>query len=275
MKPIRKSQGKVNVCILQSDGTNCDNELFYAFKKFGGNPEFVHVNELRNKNKDLKDFDILALPGGFSYGDDITSGKIWAIELISFLKKEIEDFRKKGGIIIGICNGFQVLVRTGLLPFGNLGKMDATLANNDSGHFECRWIDLKTEKSKCVFLKGDYSVGHFSVNHGEGKFFSSPEVIKRVEDEDLVVFRYVDQNGNPTQNYPQNPNGSINAIAGVTDPTGRVLGLMPHPEKFIDITQYPNWRRDLLVGRQGKISKPHGAFIFEEMIRFVKEEKSK
>lgn len=264
---------EVRVCVLQSDGTNCDNELFYAFKKFGGYPEFVHVNELRNKTKSLKDFDILALPGGFSYGDDVVSGKIWAIELISFLKNEIENFRKKGGLIIGICNGFQVLIRTGLLPFGNLGKMDATLSNNDSGHFECRWVNLKTENSKCVFLKSNYkqslsslregSVGHFAVNHGEGKFFSTPEVIKKVEDENLVVFRYVDDQGNPTQNYPQNPNGSINAIAGVTDPSGRVLGLMPHPEKFIDTTQYPNWRRE-------KISKPHGSFIFEDMIKFVK-----
>jgi phosphoribosylformylglycinamidine synthase len=257
---------QVNVCILQSDGTNCDNELFYAFKKFGGNPQFVHVNELRTKSKSLKNFDILALPGGFSYGDDVVSGKIWALELISFLKTEIENFIKKEGLIIGICNGFQVLIRTGLLPFGSLGKMDATLASNDSGHFECRWIDLKVELSKCVFLKGNYNIGHFAVNHGEGKFFSTPDVIKKVEDENLVVFRYVDNKGNPTQGYPQNPNGSINAIAGVTDPTGRVLGLMPHPEKFIDITQYPNWRRE-------EIKKPHGAFIFEDMIKFVKENK--
>lgn len=254
---------KVNICILQSDGTNCDNELFYAFKKFGGNPEFIHVNELRYKKKSLKNFDILALPGGFSYGDDVVSGKIWAVELISFLRKEIENFRKRGGLILGVCNGFQVLVRTGLLPFGNLGKMDATLANNDSGHFECRWIDLKVEKSKCVFLQGNYDVGHFAVNHGEGKFFSSPDIIKKIEDENLVVFRYVDEKGSLTQGYPKNPNGSLNAIAGVTDPTGRVLGLMPHPEKFVDITQYPNWRREEIV-------KPHGAFIFEEMINYVK-----
>lgn len=273
---------KVRVCILQSDGTNCDNELFYAFKKFGGNPEFVHVNELRNeqapsngsKTKTLKNFDILALPGGFSYGDDVASGKIWAIELISFLKEEIENFRKKGGLIIGICNGFQVLIRTGLLPFGNLGKMDATLAPNDSGHFECRWVDLKTEthstssgqESKCVFLKGNYSIGHFAVNHGEGKLFADPETLNKIETQNLVVFRYVDENGKHTQKYPKNPNGSLNAIAGITDPSGRVLGLMPHPEKFVDVTQYPNWRRE-------RITKPHGAFIFEDMIKFVKEEK--
>ena len=257
---------KVNVCILQSDGTNCDNELFYAFKKFGGNPQFVHVNELRNKSKSLKDFQILALPGGFSYGDDIASGKILAVELMSFLKEEIEKFRDKRGIIIGICNGFQTLVRTGLLPFGNLGRMDATLSNSDSGHFECRWIKLRLEKSKCTFLKESNNVGWFAVNHGEGKLFANTETLNNIEAQNLVVFRYVDEEGKTTQKYPQNPNGSLNAIAGVTDPTGRVFGMMPHPEKFVDVTQFPNWRRE-------EITKPHGAFIFEEMINYVKEGK--
>lgn len=267
---------RVNVCVLQSDGTNCDVELAYAFKKAEGNPQFVHVNELRNerdsfgnKTKTLKDFHILALPGGFSYGDDVASGKIWAIELISFLKNEIEAFRKKGGLIIGICNGFQVLVRTGLLPFGNLGKMDATLAPNDSGHFECRWIKLKLEKSRCVFLQRNHDIGWFSVNHGEGKFFASNETIKTIEQSSLVVFRYVDEGGKPTQKYPQNPNGSLNAIAGVTDPSGRILGLMPHPEKFVDITQYPNWRRPDFVKTSS--GKGHGFFIFKDMVNYVKE----
>lgn len=254
---------KPNVCILQSGGTNCDVETYYAFKKAGGTPQYMHVNELRNKEKSLKGFQILVLPGGFSYGDDIASGKILAIELISSLRDEIEKFRAKKGLIIGICNGFQTVVRTGLLPFGNLGKMDATLAPNDSGHFECRWIRLKVEKSSCVFLQGSYDIGYFSVNHGEGKFFATTETLKKIKAQNLVVFRYVDERGNPTQNYPDNPNGSLNAIAGVTDPTGYIIGLMPHPEKFVDITQFPNWRRE-------KIAKPHGAFIFEEMIHFVK-----
>lgn len=243
---------KPRVCILRADGTNCDVELFYAFEKFGGNPEFVHVNELRRKEKSLKDFQILALPGGFSYGDDIASGKIWAVELVSFLKDELEKFIEKKGIIVGICNGFQVLIRTGLLPFGNLGKMDATLAPNDSGHFECRWIRLKPEKSRCVFLQGGYDVGWFSVNHGEGKFLANTETLKKIEAQKLVAFRYVD-----------NPNGSLNDIAGICDPTGRVFGMMPHPEKFVDTTQYPNWRRE-------KIVKPHGSPIFENIIKFVK-----
>src|SRR3989344_6140674 len=140
------------VCILRSDGANCDEELYYAFEKFGANPKMVHVNELRNKLKKLKDFKILALPGGFSYGDDIASGKVLAIELVSFLKDELQNFVEKEGLVLGICNGFQTLVRTGLLPFNHIGKMDVTLAQNESGHFECRWIKIKSEKSKCLFL---------------------------------------------------------------------------------------------------------------------------
>lgn len=257
---------KPKICILRSDGTNCDVELFYAFEKVGGDPKFVNVNEVREKYVRLKDFQVIAFPGGFSYGDDVASGKILAVELISFLKDELESFREnEKGVIVGICNGFQSLIRTGLLPFGNLGEMDATLAPNDSSHFECRWVRLKSEKdNNCQFLQGVDSKGWFSVNHGEGKLFASDEVIKKMEDQNLVVFRYVDQKGIPTQKYPDNPNGSINAIAGVCDPTGLVFGMMPHPEKFVDLTQYPNWRRE-------KINKPHGLPFFEGIVNFLKE----
>ncbi len=253
---------KPKVCILRSDGANCDEELYYAFEKFGANPVMVHVNELRNKSIKLKNFQILALPGGFSYGDDVASGKVLAIELISFLKNEIQTFVDNKGLVLGICNGFQTLIRTGLLPFGKLGKMDATLTQNESGHFECRWVKVKNEISKCLFLNQTNELIDIAVNHGEGKFFAPPPVINKIESENLVTFRYVDQNGRRTQNYPDNPNGSINAIAGVCDPTGRILGMMPHPEKFIEITQHPNWRRQ-------KFTKPHGAFIFENLIKFA------
>lgn len=250
------------VCVLRSDGTNCDGELFYAFEKFGAAPIMVHVNELRNKSKKLKNFQILALPGGFSYGDDLASGKVLAVELISFLKEEIKQFKEKGNFILGICNGFQTLVRTGLLPHGNLGKMEATLAQNDSGHFECRWVRIKSEDSRCPFLAAG-KILEIPVNHGEGKFFSSPDQISQIEKEQLVTFRYVDGKGNPTQIYPQNPNGSLNGIAGICDPTGCILGLMPHPEKFVDPTQHPNWRRNSKI-------KGDGAIIFENLIKFVK-----
>ena len=246
---------KPKVCILRSDGTNCDIELAYAFEKAGGKSQFVHVNQLRNKQISLKGFQALALPGGFSYGDDIASGKILAVELMSFLKEELESFIQKQGVIIGICNGFQTLIRTGLLPFGHIGKMDATLVPNNSGHFECRWVRLSPEKkSKCPFLEGLENDGWYSINHGEGKFLANDQVIKKIEDKNLVTFRYVSDN----------PNGSINAIAGICSPTGLVFGMMPHPEKFVDINQYPNWRRD-------KITKPHGLPIFENIIKFLKE----
>jgi len=260
------------ICILRSDGTNCDFELAYAFEKVGGKSEFVHVNQLRTKEVKLANFQAIALPGGFSYGDDIASGKILAVEMISFLKEELENFRSKGGLIIGICNGFQTLIRTGLLPFGNLGKMDATLAPNDSGHFECRWVRLVVEEnSKSPFLKGIENGGWYSVNHGEGKLLAAKKVIDEIEKKKLVTFRYVDNDLKPTQKYPDNPNGSINAIAGITDPTGLVFGMMPHPEKFVDLTQYPNWRRDLPAGRQGRIDKPHGLTLFENIINFLRE----
>ncbi|OGD97504.1 phosphoribosylformylglycinamidine synthase I [Candidatus Curtissbacteria bacterium RIFCSPLOWO2_01_FULL_38_11b] len=266
---------KPKVCILRTDGTNCDEELFYAFEKFGGAPEYVHINHLKAKSERLKAYQILALPGGFSYGDDIASGKVLAIELISFLKDELKEFIVKKGLILGICNGFQTLIRTGLLPFNHIGKMDATLITNDSGHFECRWVKVKIENSKCVFLNqltsdpvseiDDNGSLEIAVNHGEGKFYAQKATISKIENHNLVTFRYVDDNGKPTQDYPANPNGSLNAIAGICDSTGRILGLMPHPEKFVEITQHPNWRRF------PKGVKPHGAQIFENMIRFAKQ----
>src|SRR3990167_6059420 len=217
---------KPRVCILRADGTNCDEELFYAFEKYGGDPQSVHVNELRGKSKKLKNYQILALPGGFAYGDDVVSGKILAVELISFLKEQLTDYIIKEGLVLGVCNGFQVLVRTGLLPFGNLGKMDATLAQNESGHFECRFVNIKIEKSQTKFL--DTYVGQtldIAVNHGEGRFFAPPQNLVKIERQKLVFCRYVDEDSRKTQKYPANPNGSINAIAGVCDPTGQILAI--------------------------------------------------
>ncbi len=253
---------KPKICILRADGINCDEELFYAFEKYGGACQFIHVNELRNKSKKLKDFQILAIPGGFAYGDDVVSGKILATELVSFLKNQIQEFVNNKGMVVGICNGFQVLIRTGLLPFNHLGKMDATLEQNESGHFECRFIKIKIEKSQAKFLDPYVSQTiDIAVNHGEGKFFAPPKIIKKVGDENLVFCRYVDNSGKPTQHYPQNPNGALNAIAGITDPTGHIIGLMPHPEKIIEITQHPNWRRGNVEAK--------GGIIFKGMIKFA------
>ncbi len=254
---------KPKVCILRSDGTNCDEDLFYAFEKSGAQPIMVHVNELRSKNRKLSDFQILALPGGFSYGDDLASGKVLAVELMSFFKNDLQTFVDKNGYVLGVCNGFQTLIRTGLLPFTTLGTMQATLTNNDSGHFECRFVKIKAEKSNASYFNDLNIIMDVSVNSGEGKLFADKAVLNRLEQEKLVVFRYVDRLEKPTQHYPENPNGSLRSIAGITDKTGRILGLMPHPEKFVDITQHPNWRRE-------NFTTPHGLPFFERIVKFVR-----
>jgi phosphoribosylformylglycinamidine synthase len=256
---------KPKVLVLRADGINRDEELKYAFDIAGGTAKIVHINDLREKKDSLKQYQILAFPGGFAYGDDIVSGKILANELTSFLKHEMQTFlQRKDTLMFGCCNGFQVLVRTGILPFHHIGEMDVTLTNNDS-HFESRWVPLKYEtKSRCVFiqdLQGKQVM--YPVAHGEGKFFADSKMIKKIEDENMVVLRYTDTTGNPTSSYPQNPNGSTNAIAGITDTTGRVFGLMPHPECFTRIEQHPNWRRE-------KLKRPDGLPLFQSMISYVK-----
>lgn len=259
---------KLRVLVLKADGINCDEETVFAFNLAGADAKLVHVNDLRTKQDSLSNYQIMVIPGGFAYGDDVVSGKILAVELSSFFYDEIKKFlERKNTLIMGICNGFQVLVRTGLLPFNKLGTMDVTLTNNDSGHFECRWVDLKIEQdSKCMFLNKivypeDNRRVIYQVAHGEGKLFSDKKTIDRLEKEKLVVFRYVDKNGNRTQEYPSNPNGSLNAIAGICDPSGRILGIMPHPERFVKIEQHPNWRREKLV--------PQGLPIFQSAVKYI------
>ena len=262
-KTIQKdfSMTQPKACILRTDGSNCDEELYAAFEEAGCKSSMVHINEFRAKQKKFTDYQIIALPGGFTYGDDIASGKILAVEMISFFKEELDKYIEKGGYLFGVCNGFQTLVRTGLLPFQTPGKMSATLTNNDSGHFECRWVKIKAEKSKASYLD-DLPLMEIPVNHGEGKFFASPETLKKIEQSNLVVLRYTDNDGNPTQKYPENPNGAFNAIAGITNSTGRILGLMPHPEKFINLTNHPNWRR-----KQSK--KADGLIFYKKIVQFV------
>lgn len=252
------------VCVLKIDGINCDEETANSFATAGGRPETVHVNELRMGERNLRDYQILAIPGGFSYGDDVASGKVLALELTSYLADQINDFvHRQKSLVLGICNGFQVLVRTGLLPLGDIGEMQATLSPNDSGHFECRWINLRVEDNHaCGFLEGMKGIVSYQVAHGEGKFFAKPPELEQIEAQHLVVFRYCDSLGNPTQEYPLNPNGSLNAIAGICDPSGRILGLMPHPERSIRRKQHPNWRR--IRGLE-----PQGLAIFQGMVAYA------
>ena len=251
-----------NICILRTDGTNCDPETANAFLKAGGNPELVHINQLRSGTRRLRSYQILAIPGGFSYGDDVASGKILAIELISFLHDELQEFVDAGKLVIGICNGFQVLVQSGLLPLNTIRIRYATLEINDSGKFECRWIKLITEKgSPCIFTRGYDNEIMLPVAHGEGSFFVDTKWPEIGENKNCVALRY-SEGGQPADFYPANPNGSLYSIAGVCDPFGRIFGLMPHPERFVEFSQFDNWRRE-------SIAKPHGLQMFENAVNFA------
>lgn len=228
---------------MKTAGTNCDRETAFAFESAGGFCEHVHINELSQGERRLADFQILAISGGFSYGDDISAGKILANELKYNLSDEIASFVSRGGLVIGICNGFQVLVKAGLLPSRN-PRQEATLALNDSGLFQDQWVYLKTEKnSACVWTRSLSEIIYLPIAHGEGKFIPKNEdVLSRLQQQGQIVFRYCNEKGE--WGTVANPNGSIDAIAGICDETGRVFGLMPHPERHVNSLQHPRWTRE-------------------------------
>lgn len=243
---------KAKVMVLRAAGTNCDIETAFAFGYVGAQTELVHINQLVKKEKKLKNFHILAIPGGFTYGDDVASGKVLANELKYKLSGDLERFIKDGKLIIGICNGFQVLVKAGLLPGRDEhgGELEATLTTNDSARYEDRWVYLRSVKSfdmhaqgKCVWTRDISEMIYIPAAHGEGKFIpKNKDVLDRLWMNGQIVFRYVDPYGK-LAGFPWNPNGSVDNIAGVCDVTGRVFGLMPHPERHIFPTQHPRWSR--------------------------------
>jgi phosphoribosylformylglycinamidine synthase len=229
------------VLILRAPGTNCNEETAQAWEMAGATVETWHIGRLLENAAGLSSFPILTIPGGFSYGDDLGAGRIFATRLAA-LGDALVRFRDRGGLILGICNGFQVLVRAGLLPGPGFGP--ATLARNDSGLFEARWVRLGPAPGRCVFLRDDLPI-EVPVAHGEGRFLTArPDDLARLEAAGQVAVRYLDQAGRPTQAYPANPNGSPGAVAGVCDETGRVFGLMPHPERHILGVQHPRWTRE-------------------------------
>jgi len=252
---------KVKTLMLRAPGTNCDFETQVAFEQAGAEVDSALVYELFRGEKRLADYQILVIPGGFTYGDDISAGRIMANEIRLRLGEDIRKFVDEGKLIMGICNGFQVLVKTGILPRIKGGKTQpVTLTNNDSGKFECRWIYLKVnEKSPCVFTRGIESL-YIPVNHGEGKLVAEPDVLEKLN----AVVYYVDENGNTQAGYPHNPNGSLRDIAGICDDSGRIFALMPHPERFIRWTQHPRWTREL-VRKSGD-----GLQIFINAVTWVK-----
>ncbi len=253
--------GKVKTLILRAPGTNCDAETAFAFQQAGAVATSVHINQLIRGEQRLSDYQILVVPGGFTYGDDIAAGKVLANELRLKLGEDILRFIEGGGLILGICNGFQVLVKAGILPrLSNGSSPPLTVVANDSGKFECRWVYLKVNKdSPCLFTKGIDSM-YLPVAHAEGKVVADPEVLSELN----IVVYYADEQGDNKAGYPYNPNGSAGNIAGICDASGRIFALMPHPERYIRGTQHPQWTR------QGAKEHGDGFQVFLNAVKWVK-----
>ncbi|MCB7128749.1 MAG: phosphoribosylformylglycinamidine synthase I [Candidatus Brocadiales bacterium] len=256
---------KVKALVLRAAGTNCDLETEHALKKAGAETQRVHINRiLEKKDEILRDYHILVLPGGFTYGDDIAAGKILANLLRFHLEENVKEFVRDGKLILGICNGFQALVKGRLLPaLDGGGAQEATLTFNDSNKFETRWTYLRACSGKSVYVE-EGEVLYLPVAHAEGKFVTrDDETLERLKGSSQIIFKYVNEKGE-SAGYPCNPNGSVDCIAGVCDPTGRIMGMMPHPERYVEPAQHPHWQR---VGLE---KEPHGTQIFRNAVKYVR-----
>jgi len=257
----------VRAIVLTGFGINCDYETQSALNRLGAQAERIHLNDIIEDTGLLEQNQILAIPGGFSFGDDVASGKILANRLRYKLGGPLKKFIADGRLIIGICNGFQVMVKMGILPLSD-GEFvqEVTLTNNDSARFENRWVSLKTDPAtKCVWLKGIERL-ELPVRHGEGKFIPRDDaVLRRIKDSGQVALRYCTQDGAPAKGaFPANPNGAVDDIAGICDPSGRIFGLMPHPEAHVDRTNHPCWTR-LDLPEEGP-----GLQVFRNAVEYVK-----
>jgi len=270
----------VRALVLTGYGLNCDYETDYSLKKAGAESYRVHINELIEERKsgsrtELNSYHILVFGGGFSWADDHGAGVIFAAKLKFNLGEQIERFTQDGKLILGICNGFQCLVNLGLLPGfdRNYQERRVAITYNDSGNFIDTWVKLKiVPESPCVFTKG-LSYIELPVRHGEGKFYASDEDINHLFEDNQVVMQYADETGDlANRKWPMNPNGSLKDVAGICDPTGKIFGLMPHPEAFHHYTNHPDWTRkkETLI-RKGKgmdSEEGDGIQIFKNAVEY-------
>ena len=264
---------KPRILILTGYGINCDEETAHAFKLAGGKPEIVHVNDLIDGHKKLDDYQVLSFPGGFSYGDDTGSGNALANRIRNKMWDELKAFAERDKLAIGICNGFQVMTNLGLLPGlgGVYGRVGVALVHNDTARYECRWVDLGVAAPRCVFTRGIERL-RAPVAHGEGKFYASVDVLRKLEAKGQIVFRYLGADGKPAGGeFPANPNGALQDIAGICDGSGRLLGMMPHPERNVSFTQRDDWTRlKEQYRRQGKElpEEGEGLAIFRNAVEY-------
>ena len=259
----------VETLIITGVGLNCERETAKAFELAGSATTLIHLNDLMEDGSKLADFDILAFIGGFSFGDHLGAGSVFANKIKHRLRTELERFVSDGNLTIGICNGFQTLTRLGLLPAldGEYFTQQVALSLNDSTHFRDDWVELKAESaSPCVFTKGIDQVS-LPIRHGEGKFVADDDVIARIEAENLVALRYCDVNGATDCGFPANPNGSTNNIAGICDTTGRIFGMMPHPEAFLSPYNAPDWQERKMSGELPE--EGEGVVFFRNAVEHV------
>ena len=240
---------KPTILILHASGANRDAEAARACELAGGQPEIVHINQLRAGERKLADYPMLLLPGGFTYGDALGAGARLALDLRIYFEDELAGFVSRGRMVLGICNGFQTLVKAGLLPGNRPGPRQTTLTDNANGHFECRWMHLAVNpQSPATYLAAIDGLIFCPIAHGEGNFqVADAATLAALDADNLVAFRYVDAQGQPAGlRYPLNPNGSAADIAGLCNAAGNVVGLMPHPEDHIVPVQNPLGRGDRL-----------------------------
>jgi phosphoribosylformylglycinamidine synthase I len=255
----------VKALVLRTAGTNCDAEAVHALKRAGAEVDLVHLGRFLEAPEKLRTYRIVMFPGGFSYGDDIASGVVYAVEMRKRVTPELRAMVADGALVLGVCNGFQILVRAGLLPAseGPGDAQEATLAPNLSGHFECRWIRLEVTTDRSPFFEKGQII-ECPVAHGEGRFVVKDEAVaERMRAAGQFALRYVDDAGRPGE-YPWNPAGSPEGVAGVIDSTGRVLGLMPHPERNVESWHHPDWT----TGRTP--AEGDGLAVFRNAVRAAK-----
>lgn len=256
----------VKALVLGGYGINCEAETALAFQRAGAQVSPMHLGDLIETPEFLHENHILAVPGGFSFGDDVASGKILANRLRYRLGDALHEFVGDGKLVIGICNGFQVLVKMGILPlFDDEFRQDVTLTHNDSGRFEDRWVHLDVDQSTtCVWLRGLRRL-ELPIRHGEGKFIARDDgVLQRLRGGGQIALRYANADGTPANGaFPANPNGSVDDIAGICDPSGRIFGLMPHPEAFLDGVNHPRWTRE------GLLPEGAGLALFRNAVAFA------
>jgi phosphoribosylformylglycinamidine synthase len=269
----------VKALIITGFGINCEEEMAAAYRLTGAEATIVHLNDILIKGVSIHDFDLLNFPGGFSFGDDITSGKVLTNKILykklpsgTSLLEEIKQFLEHKKYILGVCNGFQVLVKMGLLPnvFGNLDQ-EVTLTKNDSGKFEDRWCCCKvTPDTHTPFLR-EIDIIHLPVRHGEGKLIiKGASLRQQILDNRLNCLSYADVTGKPTDTYPYNPNGAELNCAGLTDKTGQILGIMPHPEAYLSLYNHPNWGQ---LKRQNPAISDDGAGlqVFKNIVEHIQQ----